>query len=203
MRWLRRTPPDHNEILAALNRIQCDCDRAVEVFDGIRALFGKADQEQQPIDINEVIIGVIQSLQGQLKDHGVTAHLKLATELPLVKGHRGQFQEVLFNLINNAIEAMDATIKRQRVLQVKTELRGRGSIAVAVQDTGPGIDPKKLDSIFGAFVTTKMRGTGLGLAICRMIVERHGGQLTASSDGTNGALFEFDLPIEPTEDAAT
>ena len=169
----------------------------------IRALFGKADQEQQPIDINEVIIGVIQSLQGQLKDHGVTAHLKLATELPLVKGHRGQFQEVLFNLINNAIEAMDATIKRQRVLQVKTELRGRGSIAVAVQDTGPGIDPKKLDSIFGAFVTTKMRGTGLGLAICRMIVERHGGQLTASSDGTNGALFEFDLPIEPTEDAAT
>ena len=98
---------------------------------------------------------------------------------------------------------MDATINRQRVLQIKTELCGRGAISVAVQDTGPGIDPKKLDSIFGAFVTTKMRGTGLGLAICRMIVERHGGQLTASSDGTNGALFEFDLPIEPTEDAAT
>jgi signal transduction histidine kinase len=90
---------------------------------------------------------------------------------------------------------------RSRVLQVRTELRGRNAIAVAVQDSGPGIDPTKLDGIFGAFVTTKTRGTGLGLAICRMIVERHGGQLTASSDGKSGALFEFVLPIEVTESA--
>jgi signal transduction histidine kinase len=197
MRWLGRIPPNHDEALAALNRIKYDGHRAVEVFDGLRALFGRVDQEQQPIDMNEIILGVIQSLQGQLKDHRVV----LIAELPLIRGHRGQLQEVVFNLINNAIEAMDEMTKRSRVLQVGTELRGRNAIAVAVQDSGPGIDPRNLDKIFGAFVTTKTRGTGLGLAICRMIVERHGGQLTASSDGKSGALFEFVLPIEVTENA--
>jgi signal transduction histidine kinase len=201
MRWLGRIPPDHDEALAALNRIKYDGHRAVEVFDGLRALFGRVDQEQQPIDMNEIILGVIQSLHGQLKDHRVAARPELTAELPLIRGHRGQLQEVVFNLINNAIEAMGEMTTRSRVLQVRTELRGRNAIAVAVQDSGPGIDSTKLDGIFGAFVTTKTRGTGLGLAICRMIVERHGGQLTASSDGKSGALFEFVLPIEVTENA--
>jgi signal transduction histidine kinase len=97
---------------------------------------------------------------------------------------------------------MDATFNRSRVLRVKTELRGLDAIVVAIQDSGPGVDPKQLDSIFTAFVTTKPRGMGLGLAICRMIVERHGGQLTASSDGKSGTLFEFVLPIERTDDTA-
>jgi signal transduction histidine kinase len=88
------------------------------------------------------------------------------------------------------------------VLRVKTEYHGRDAITVTVQDSGPGIDPKKFDRIFDAFVTTKTEGMGLGLAICRMIVERHGGKLTASSDGIRGALFQFALPIEITEKAA-
>jgi signal transduction histidine kinase len=82
---------------------------------------------------------------------------------------------------------------------VRTELNNRDAITVAVQDSGPGIDPKKIEGIFGAFFTTKSDGMGLGLAICRMIVEHHGGQLTASSDGKNGSVFQFDLPIESTE----
>jgi signal transduction histidine kinase len=163
------------------------------------ALFGKVDQEQEPIDINEVALGVMQALQGQLKDHGVAAYPELKAGLPLIKGHRGQLREVIFNLINNAIEAMEIATNRRRVLSVRTEFRGGDAIAVAIQDSGPGIDPKQLDSIFGAFVTTKAHGTGLGLAICRMIIERHGGQLTASSDGKSGALFQFVLPIEPKE----
>jgi signal transduction histidine kinase len=106
---------------------------------------------------------------------------------------------VIFNLVRNATEAMDNVTDRNRVLQVTTALRDRETIAVAVEDSGPGIDPKRLDEIFNAFFTTKSQGTGLGLAICRMIIEHHGGQLIASSDGKNGALFQFVLPIDSAE----
>jgi signal transduction histidine kinase len=199
LRWLGRTPPDHDEIRAALNRIKNDGHRASEVFDGIRTLFGKVDQRRQQVDVNDIIYGVMQSLQGQLNDHGVLVHRELTAGLPLVAGHPGQLREVIFNLVNNAIEAMDTRTDRRPVLRVKTELRGYDSIVVSVQDSGPGIDPKRLDGIFDAFVTTKATGTGLGLAICRMIIEQHGGQLAASSDGKSGALFQFILSIEPTD----
>ena len=132
----------------------------------------------------------------ELRDHGVETRLDLASELPLVESHRRQLEEVIFNLVHNAIEAMDATTDRDRVLRVRTELKGHDAITVAVRDSGPGIDPKRIDSIFGAFFTTKSHGMGLGLAICRMIIEHHGGQLTASSDDKNGSLFQFVLPIE-------
>jgi signal transduction histidine kinase len=121
--------------------------------------------------------------------------LDLASKLPFVIGHRRQLEEVIFNLVHNAIEAMDATTERDRVLRVRTEPNG-DAITVAVRDSGPGIEPKQLDSIFGAFFTTKSHGMGLGLAISRMIIEHHGGRLTASSDGKNGSLFQFALPIE-------
>jgi signal transduction histidine kinase len=198
LRWLERTPPDHDEVRAALNRTIGDAHRASEVFDGIRALFRKDDRGRERIDVNEIIREVLQSLRGELKDHGVESHPELA-ELPLFDGHRGQLQEVTINLVQNAIEAMDGTTDRSRVLRVRTELRGSDAIVVAVDDTGPGIDPKQLDDIFGAFVTSKSHGMGLGLAICRMIIEHHGGQLTASSDGKSGASFQFVLPIESTE----
>jgi C4-dicarboxylate-specific signal transduction histidine kinase len=109
---------------------------------------------------------------------------------------------VIFDLVYNALEAMDTTAARSRVLRVTTELRGLDAIAVAVEDSGPGIAPQKLDGIFNTFVTTKSQGMGLGLAICRMIVEQHGGQLTASSDGKNGALFQFVLPTASSDKSA-
>jgi signal transduction histidine kinase len=201
LRWLERTPPDHDELRAALNRIQSESHRTSEVFDAIRALFRKGDQGRQRIDVNEIIAEVLQSLREELKDHGVEARSKL-TELPLVDGNRAQLREVIFNLANNAVEAMDTTTDRSRLLRVTTELRGRDAIAVAVEDSGPGIAPQKLDSIFSAFLTTKSQGMGLGLAICRMIVEQHGGQLTASSDGNNGALFQVVLPIAAADKTA-
>jgi len=105
----------------------------------------------------------------------------------------------MFNLVRNAIEAMGTTTNGSRVLRVTTELRGPDAIAVTVEDSGPGIDPQKLESIFTAFLTTKSCGMGLGLAICRMIAEQHGGQLTASSDGKSGALFQFVLPTASTD----
>ena len=201
LRWLERTPPDHDELRAALNRIQGESHRTSEVFDAIRALFRKGDQGRQRIDVNAIIIEVLQSLRGELKSHEVEARSEL-TELAVVDGNGGQLREVIFNLVNNALEAMDTTADQSRMLRVTTELRGRDALAIAVEDSGPGIAPQKLDSIFSAFLTTKSHGMGLGLAICRMIVEQHGGQLTASSDGQNGARFQFVLPTAATDKTA-
>jgi signal transduction histidine kinase len=195
LRWLARTPPDHEEVRAALGRIIDDGRRAGEVIDGIRALFRKGHEGRGQIDLNEIVRSVLQSLGGELKDRGVDNRLEL-TELPLVDGHHGQLQEVVFNLVQNAIEAMAPTTDRTRVLRVRSELRGRDAVAVAVEDSGPGIAPGQLEEIFGAFVTSKPHGMGLGLAICRMIIEHHGGALTASSDGRSGASFVFVLPIK-------
>jgi C4-dicarboxylate-specific signal transduction histidine kinase len=172
-----------------------DAHRTSEVFDSIRALFGNIAQERNPVDMNDIILNVINSLEGQLKEHGVVVHRELAPELPLISGHRAQLREVIYNLVNNALEAMRSTTSRSRMLHVRTTRR-EDAIAVAIQDSGSGIDSNRLTGIFSAFVTTKAHGTGLGLAICRLIVERHGGQLTASSDGHSGALFQFVLPVE-------
>lgn len=193
LRWLARSPPDHDEVRAALARVQNEGRRTSEVFDAIRDLFRGPDQGGQQLDVNEIIVEVLESLRAELKDHAVETRSELI-ELPLVDGHRGQIREVIFNLVRNAIEAMDTTTARGRVLRVTTKLGDRDAIVVAVEDTGPGINPQKLEGIFGAFFTTKAQGMGLGLAICRMIVEQHGGQLTASSDGKSGALFQFVLP---------
>ena len=133
----------------------------------------------------------------ELKGHRITIISELTTRVRLVYGNRRQLQEVIVSLVRNAMEAMENTTDRNRVLRVKTEHRSTDAIVLFVQDSGPGIDPKNLESIFEAFVTTKSRGMGLGLAISRMIVEQHGGQLTASSDGKNGALFQFVLPALP------
>jgi signal transduction histidine kinase len=196
LRWLGRTPPDYDEVRAALNRITGNSQRTSEVFEAFRTLFGKAGQARQAIDVNEIVRDVLQSFHGELKSHGVTTHTELTSGLPLADGNSVQLREVVSNLVSDAIEAMIATTNLSPVLAVKTELRGRDAIVVSVRDSGPGIDPERLDSIFGAFVTTKAHGTGLGLAICRMIIQNHGGQLSASSDGKSGALFQFVLPID-------
>jgi signal transduction histidine kinase len=200
LRWLGQDPPNHDKLRAALNRIQSNSHRTSEVFGAMRALFRKGDEGRERIDLNEIIVEVLQSLHRELKDHEVETRSEL-TELPPVDGHSGQLREAMFNLVRNAIEAMDPTTDR-RVLRVRTELRGPDAIAVTVEDSGPGIDPQKLESIFTAFLTTKSDGMGLGLAICRMIAEHHGGQLTASSDGKSGALFQFVLPVASTDKTA-
>jgi C4-dicarboxylate-specific signal transduction histidine kinase len=195
LRFLAKAPPDHDEVRAALDSIISDGHRTSEVFDGIRALFRKVDQERQPVDVNAIVLGVLRSSRGELKDRGIAARPELASEVPFVDGNKNQLQQVVSNLVHNALEAMEGTTDQSRVLRIRTELRGTDAIAVAVEDSGPGIDPEHLEGIFGAFFTTKAHGMGLGLAICRMIIERHGGRLTASSDGKSGARFEFVLPI--------
>jgi signal transduction histidine kinase len=201
LRFLAMSPPNVAEVREAIERIVSDSHRTSEVFDGIRALFREADQGRLAVDLNETILGVLHSLGRELMDYDVTVRYELASGLPPVDGHRNQLQQVISNLVHNAMEAMNTTTDRSRVLQVRTQLRGPATIVVSVEDSGPGIDPKQLDSIFGAFFTTKAQGMGLGLAICRMIIEHHGGQLTATSDGKTGALFQFVLPVNVTEKA--
>ena len=198
-RFLGMAPLDLGEVRAILDRIISNCRRASEVFDSISALFRRADQSRLSIDVNRIILEVLQSLHGELKDRGVTTDTELASEMPLVDGHQGQLRLVISNLFHNAIEAMDTTTDRRRVLRVRASLHGRNAVIVSVEDSGPGIDPKLLNRIFDAFVTTKAHGMGLGLAICRMIVQRHGGQLSALSDGKTGARFKLVLPIEFTD----
>jgi signal transduction histidine kinase len=150
------------------------------------------------VDVNEIIRGALESMSSELADRNVEPRAELISELPHVYGNRSQLQEVVLNLLVNALEAMGTTYNRNRVLRVRTELRGN-TVAVLVQDSGPGIDKDRLDSIFTAFISTKPHGMGLGLAICRMIIDYHGGKLVALSDGRDGASFEFVLPIASTD----
>lgn len=192
---LNKATPDVAEAREALIEINQDGLNASQVFDNIRALFRRADQKQEPVDINKIALDALKTFRGELKEKGVTAHTNLTSKLPSIVGHSGQLLEVILNLIQNAIDAMASTNERPRVLRITTERRGLKSIAVLVEDSGFGIAPEKIKTIFDAFVTTKSRGIGMGLAICKMIVERHGGDISAASDGKTGALFQLTLPI--------
>ena len=201
LKFMQRVPLDLDKVREILNQMMDDCHRVSEVFDTIRALFRRVDQKREPTVVNELVLDVLQSMREELKDHGITTETELAPELQRVDGHRNQLRQVIFNLIHNAIESMDITMDGSRVLRVITESQGPDAIIVAVEDSGPGINPGGLDSIFDPFITTKPDGMGLGLAICRMIVERHDGKLSALSDGKKGARVQLVLPVMARPDA--
>ncbi|MCP3411240.1 ATP-binding protein [Bradyrhizobium sp. CCGB01] len=200
LHYLEKTPPDHEKIRKSLRRMISESERTSKVFDGIRALFGRVDQRREAVDVNEIIRDVLKSVEGELSDNEIAVSSEL-NELSDLDGNRTQLQQVMFNLVHNAIEAMQCIAHRRRALRVRTERRVDSAIKIVMEDTGPGIDPTQLDSIFNAFVTTKPAGMGLGLAICRQIIERHGGHLIASSDGSSGAKFEVVLPAGPANGA--
>jgi signal transduction histidine kinase len=201
LRLLEKASPDYIEVREILRRILTQGHEASDLFDGIRTLFKKVDAERAPVDVNVVASEVLEALRTDFTEHGVTARLELTSGLPFVEGNRNQLHQVVFNLVQNAMEAMSTTSDMRRVLKVSTELAGRDAIALAVQDSGPGIKTEQVGQVFDAFFTTKANGMGLGLAICRTIVLRHGGQLTVSSGDERGALFELVLPILTSEKA--
>jgi signal transduction histidine kinase len=193
-RFLEMVPPQYDKAKAALVGVVNAGHSTSKVIDGFRSLFNKPDEEQALVDMNELIPEVLKLLDGQL-DHRVSIRVDLTPNLPAVAGNRNQLQQVVSNLITNSMEAMGTTGLERRLLLIRSEIQG-DKVAVAVEDSGPGIDEDQLDDIFTAFVTTKRHGMGLGLAISRMIIEYHGGKLTASSDGKDGgASFQFVLPI--------
>ena len=195
-RFLAMNPPNLVEAQSCLKGIANSVDRSGEVLDGIRLLFQGAERARQGIDLNEVVCEVLQILAPDLKRQNVSVVQELSGNVPIVLGNRAQLRQVLSNIVRNAIDAMSETNDRSRRLRLRTEAHGN-DVTISVENSGPGIDPAMLETVFDAFVTTKSYGTGLGLAICRMIVHHHGGQLKASSNGRDGALVQFVLPAAP------
>jgi len=186
---------------AALNDVISDSHRTGEILDNLRQLFGSSEQEKEPVDVNELISSALRLLRGELTSHGIGVGVELESQLPLVRGGKVQLQEVVMNLAQNAIDAMAPVKDARRWLTIRTRADGGNAVIVELEDSGPGIDPQCLDSIFDAFFTTKPHGMGLGLAICRTIIERHGGKISATSGSGRGAVFQVSLPIEVTEDS--
>jgi C4-dicarboxylate-specific signal transduction histidine kinase len=197
LRWLDRQPPNLEEVRQALNRIVKDGNHAGEVIDRIRALIMKSPPRKDHLEINEAIREVVELTRGEVVKNGISVKTELVDGLPLVQGDRVQLQQVILNLIINAIEAMCAASEGARELVINTEKADSRSVLVAVRDSGPGLPPAPLERLFEPFYTTKSSGLGLGLSICRLIVEEHGGRFWASANLSRGAVFQFTVPAHP------
>jgi PAS domain S-box-containing protein len=194
VRLLSREAPDLDRSLEVIGRMIKDGMRASEVIKRIRELMHKSPAEKAPLNLNETIQEMIGLVSDDLLRSKIELKIEFEAELPPVLGDRIQLQQVILNLILNAKEAMSGVQMKTRELQITTRKSNSGEIAVAVQDSGPGLDPKDADQIFEAFYTTKPAGIGMGLAISRSIVEAHGGTLWATTNDDKGATFQFTLP---------
>jgi len=196
LRFLSRSPPDLAEVREALYCVVSDVDRAGNVIGGIRKLIAKTPAPRDDcFDINEAIREMIVLTRGEALKNGVTVQMQLEG-LPLIQGDRVQLQQVVLNLILNAVEALSSVDGARRELSITTKRRGADEVLVAVRDSGPGIDPEHLERVFDSFYTTKPSGIGLGLSICRSIIEAHGGRLWATRCEPRGALFQFTIPAD-------
>ena len=196
LRWLRLGSSHLEEVQQALTSIVDDGVRAAEVVKRIRALMKKAPPRKDRLEVNGVILEIIELTRGEAVKHGVSILTELADPSPLVEADRVQLQQVLLNLIVNAIEAMGADNEGPKELLISTGKVEPSGALVAVQDTGPGLEAVMLERVFESFYTTKPTGLGLGLSICRSIIEAHGGRLWASTNQQRGATFQFTLPGE-------
>ena len=192
--FLDRQLPDLGEVREALNCVVGDTNRAGDIVDRIRDHIKKTPPRKERVDLNRAVIDVIALAQGAIGRNGISVQTRLAEGLPHVQADRVQVQQVVLNLILNAVEAMSLVKKGSRKLAIITEEPKAGGVLVAVCDSGPGIDPKNLDRVFDAFYTTKASGVGMGLSICRSIIHAHGGQLSAHVNPPRGAVFRFILP---------
>ncbi len=195
LRWLALSPPNLDETRQAVQRIAGDGTRASEVIRRIRELMKKSGPARRPVNLNNLVQETIVLIQPELKSKRVSLKTELAPELPLVPADFVQVQQVLLNLIVNAIDSLSAEPDRVRMLWVRTDLPEPDVVQVAVQDTGVGFDPQENERLFEPFYTTKSGGLGMGLAISRSIVEAHGGRLWATPNNAHGATFQFTLPV--------
>jgi signal transduction histidine kinase/CheY-like chemotaxis protein len=214
LRWLSGESPQLDNACEAIRRIVRDANRVSSVISRVRALFKKAPATKEPLNISEVIAEVVLLARSEIQRNRISLETKLDDNLPPVLGDKVQLQQVVLNLLINAIEAMGAVGERSRNLSISSqhvaampdESKDRvghqeGSLSlkwilVSVKDSGPGLDPQLLDRLFEAFYTTKPHGLGMGLAISHSIIKAHGGRLWATANVPQGAVFQFALPIE-------
>jgi PAS domain S-box-containing protein len=199
VRWLAADPPAMAEARAALDNIVADGKRAREVIARVRALTKGQAPRKDRLDINHKIAEVLALMDHELRSHDIRLRTDMGRTLPGVAGDRVQLQQVLLNLIMNAIEAMSAVHDRPRELTIVSRQDGPNAVLVEVRDSGTGLDPRRAEQVFDAFYTTKAEGIGIGLSISRSIIEAHGGRLWASANAPHGAVFRFSLPV--TEEA--
>jgi C4-dicarboxylate-specific signal transduction histidine kinase len=196
LRFLSRTPPDLEEVRDALKCVVNDANRAGEIIDRIRAQVRKAPPRKDRLAINDAILEVVALTHSEAVKNGVSVQTQLAEGLPVIEGDRVQLQQVILNLIVNAIEAMSGQ-NEARELLISAEKAAPDGVLVAVRDSGPGLAPETLEPLFDAFYTTKANGMGMGLSICRSIIEAHGGRLWAIANERRGAVFQFTAPANP------
>jgi PAS domain S-box-containing protein len=195
LRWLAGQVPNLEEARQSAALIIADGHRAAEIISRIRALVKKAPPRKDWLDINETILEVIALARSEVQRNRVRLQTQLSDALPLVLGDRIQLQQVILNLIINAIEAMSEINEGPRELLVSSKKDDSQGVLVTVRDSGPGFNPDSLDHLFNAFYTTKPKGMGMGLAISRSIIETHGGRLWATANEGRGATFQFTLDV--------
>jgi hypothetical protein len=196
LRWLSAQPPNLVEANQAADRIIRNGNSAAEVVRRIRALFKQAESEKIPLDLNEVLAEVVRLMKGEIARQGVVVHADLEEHLPPVMADRLQLQQVIFNLLQNGIEAMDTLTDRPKKLVIRSKRQNTNAILIEIRDYGAGLIDS--DKSFEAFYTTKQNGMGMGLAICRSIVDAHHGRLWAAPTEGPGATFCFTLPLQST-----
>lgn len=190
--WLNREKPDLHQARAALSRILNDSRRASEIIDSVGGIFRKGARKRVPLDVNRLIKDVLASVQSEARQARVTVRTDLDRKVPQIAGNPVQLQQVILNLVANAINAM-RFVERSRILTIASQTDENG-ILITVQDSGPGVDDALKSRIFEPFFTTQDRGMGMGLLISRSIVEAHGGRLWIASSTKAGTVFQFSLP---------
>jgi signal transduction histidine kinase len=197
LRWLKGDKPDLDAACESVSRIVRDAHRASDVIRSLRALTEKSGPQPTPLDINDAIQEVLALTGRELQQRGVALRTDLSVEVRSVFGDRVQLQQVLLNLITNAVDAMSTVMDRARELTVSSALTERGGSLVKIVDTGEGLDPTIAQRIFEPFFTTKSDGLGMGLSICRSIIESHGGELWVAPNVPHGTVFRFTVPEVP------
>jgi NO-binding membrane sensor protein with MHYT domain len=203
LRWLGAQPPELDEVRQALGRAVKDGKRAAEIIGRIRTLIKKEPLRKDALELNEAIVEVIALTRGEVMKNDVSVQTQLAEGLPLIQGDRVQLQQVVLNLIINAVEAMSGVSDGSRGLLIGTRKDAPGGVLVAVQDSGPGLKPESCERLFDSFYTTKPSGMGMGLSICRSIVEAHGGRIWSTPNAGPGMTVQFTLPINDQATAAS
>jgi C4-dicarboxylate-specific signal transduction histidine kinase len=198
-RFLDRSTPNLDRAKEAFKRIATDGHRAGDVVDSIRTHFKTDDRTRISLDVNELIEEVLALERGDLQKHRILVQAATAARLPEVLGNRVQLQQVLINLITNAIDSMAAN-DAPRVLRVTSEVCQHDGVKISVADTGAGISSQHVERIFNPLFTTKSDGMGMGLSICRAIVEAHEGRLWVSPNVPQGSVFQF--TVRGTDSAA-
>jgi C4-dicarboxylate-specific signal transduction histidine kinase len=200
LRWLRRQEPNFQEACDAIERVVRDARRASEVVHRVRSLASKEPRQHVLVDLGALVAECALLLEGEMAQHHVMLSVDIAPEAPLPRGDRVQLQQVVLNLMGNAIRAMSA-VEGTRSLVLRARADGEEGILVEVEDSGTGIPEDIAAHLFDAFVTTRGGGMGMGLAICRSTVESHGGRLWATNRPEGGATFHFTLPVTVAEEA--